>query len=59
MNTAIKKRMRGTKDTNVGDRLRLVGNMQDDLTVTEAAKKLDMDQPWGIRVAGPLQSLGF
>ena len=37
MNTAIRKRVRKTKDANVRDHLRLVGDMQDGLTVTAAA----------------------
>ena len=45
MSTAIKKRIRKTKGANVRDRLRLVGDVQDGLTVTEAAKKLGMSQP--------------
>jgi len=47
MNTAIKKRIRKTKDTNVRDRLRLVGDIQESGNITQAAKKLSMSQPWG------------
>ena len=47
MNTAIKKRIRKTKNANVRDRLRLVGDVQEDMSITKAAKKLGMSQPWG------------
>ena len=47
MNTAIKKRIRNTKDTNVWDRLRLVGEVLETGNITQAAKKLGMSQPWG------------
>ena len=47
MNTAIKKRIRKTKDANVRDRLRLVGDVQEGMSITGAAKKLGMSQPWG------------
>ena len=47
MNTAIKKRIRKTKYTNVRDRLRLVGDVQECGNITEAVKKLGMSQLWG------------
>ncbi len=47
MNTAIKKRIRKTKDANVRDRLRLVGEVLETGNITQAAKKLGMSQPWG------------
>lgn len=45
MNTAIKKHIRKTKDANVWDRLRLVGDVQDGLTVTKETKRIGMSQP--------------
>ena len=59
MNTAIKKRMRKTTNTNVQDRLRLVGNVQDGLSVTEAAAKLGMGQPWGSKWWARYKEYGF
>ena len=45
MNTAIKKHIRNTKDTNVRDRLRLIGDVQEGMSISEAAKKFGMSQP--------------
>lgn len=42
MNTAPEERIRKIDNTNVRDRLRLVGDVQDGLTVTEAAQNLGM-----------------
>ena len=47
VSAAIKKRIRKTKGASVRYRLRLVGDVQDGLTVAEAAKKLGMSKPWG------------
>ncbi len=43
MNTAIKKRIRKTKDANVRDRLRFVSDVQEGMKITPAAKKLGMN----------------
>ena len=59
MNTAIKKRIRKTTNANVRDRLRLVGNVQDGLNVTEAAKKMGMSQPWGSKWWTRYREYGF
>lgn len=47
MNATIKNLIRKTKGADVQDRLRLVGDVQDGLAVTEAPKKLGMNQPRG------------
>ena len=47
MNTANKKRIQKTKNANVRDRLRLVGDVQGGMSITGAAKKLGMSQSWG------------
>lgn len=44
---AIKKHIRNTKDSNVRDRLRLVGDVQEGMSITTVSKKLGMSQPWG------------
>lgn len=59
MNTAIKKRIRKTTDANVRDRLRLVGNVQDGLNITEAAAKLGMSQLWGSKWWARYKEYGF
>ena len=59
MNTKIEKRIRETKNANVRDRLRLVGNVEDGLTVTEAAKKIDMSQSWGSKWRARYKEYGF
>ena len=59
MNAAIKKRIRKTKDANVRDRLRLVGDMQEGMSITGAAKKLGMSQPWGSKWWAHYKSEGF
>ena len=59
MNTAIKKRIRKTKDANVRDRLRLVGDVQECMSITGAAKKLGMSQPWGSKWWARYKSEGF
>ena len=47
MNTAILKRIEKTNDANLRDRLRLVGNVQDGMTITGAAAQVNRSQPWG------------
>ena len=59
MNTAIKKRIRKTKDANVRDRLRLVGNVQAGMSITAAAEKLGMSQPWGSKWWARYKAEGF
>ena len=59
MNTAIKKRIRNTKDANVRDRLRLVGEVQETGNITQAAKKLGMSQPWGSKWWARYKAEGF
>ena len=59
MNTAIKKRIRKTNDANVRDRLRLVGDVQENGNITEAAKKLGMSQPWGSKWWARYKKYGF
>ena len=59
MNTAIKKRIRKTKDANVRDRLRLVGEVLETGNITQAAKKLGMSQPWGSKWWARYKAEGF
>ena len=59
MNTAIKKRIRKTKNANVRDRLRLVGDVQEGMSITGAAKKLGMSQPWGSKWWARYRAEGF
>ena len=59
MNTTIKKRIRKTKNANVRDRLRLVGDVQEGVSVTEVAKKLGMSQPWGSKWWARYKEYGF
>lgn len=59
MNTAIKKRIRKTKNANVRDRLRLVGDVQEGMSITGAAKKLGMSQPWGSKWWARYKAEGF
>ena len=59
MNTAIKKRIRKTKDANVRDRLRLVGEVQETGNITAAAKNLGMSQPWGSKWWARYKAEGF
>lgn len=47
MNTAIKKRIRKTKCADLRDRLRLIGHIQDGMSITKAAKMIGMSQSWG------------
>lgn len=42
---AIKRHIRNTKDSNMRDRLRLVGDVQEGMSITTASKKLGMSQP--------------
>ena len=50
MDPAAKKRIRKTKDVNVHDRLRLVSNVQDSMSIIAAVEKLGMshlvDSKW-------------
>lgn len=59
MNTAIKKRIRKTKDASVRDRLRLVGDVQEGMSITRAAKKLGMSQPGGSKWRARYKAEGF
>ena len=59
MNTATKKTHTETKDTNVRDRLRLVGDVQEGMSITKAAKNARHEPALGLQVAGPLQGRGF
>lgn len=45
MNAAIKKYIQKTRDSNVRDRLRLVDDVQEGMSITKAAKKLGISQP--------------
>ena len=59
MNTAIKKRIRKTKNANMRDRLRLVGDVQEGVSITKAAKKLGMSQPRGSKWWTRYKAEGF
>ena len=48
-----------TKDANVRDRLRPVGDVQEGMSITKAAKKLGMSQPWGSKWRARYKAEGF
>ena len=59
MNTAILKRIRKARNADERDRLRLVGNIQDGVTITAAAGQVNKTQPWGTKWWKRFRDEGF
>ena len=59
MNTVILKRIGKAKNIDERDRLRLVGNIQDGVTITAAAEQVNKTQPWGTKWWKRFRDEGF
>ena len=59
MNAITKKLIQKTEDANMRDRLRLVSDVQKGMSITKAAAKLGMSQPWGSKWWSRYKEDGF